>query len=1038
MKGSKSTGLAKNSIIVFGLTTFGSVLNYLCQILMGRFLSVSNYGFINTVFSLTLLFSVIGSTGSMILSKTISEGKVNISYKLLKLINILFLIFTLLIFVCYPYFFSKIDFILYILAALCITSSIYPIVFQGLYGGLGKFLPLGLYTLIVPIIKIIAIIFLLLFKTKYSLNLVLISIILGNVLSIIVGYIVLYKNINKLNQDDLKKNIYEYSTIFFTNIFLMFLMNIDVLFLSVFYNKTTTGYYSSVLVFGKMIYYFVTALVTVLLPIISKNNTNKNYVKNLLFRSLLLTFILSVICLIPINLFGKTFLNILFGTKYDNAVQYIKYASLISLSYSLNMIILNYLVGINKAKFMQKLLTYGTIILVILLGILNNHLKLCLLWISLINFAIFIISIIYIKKNESSVSMEKIQINNEYKEKISVVVPCYNEEKNVYKNLLKISKIISSFSNNYEIIAVNDGSKDNTESEIEKAVKKDKNIYIETYKKNQGKGYALKYGTKKTTGEIVVFIDSDLELSPLYIQKYIDIIHDKNCDSVIASKMHKESIIKYPFRRRVLSLGYYCMLKVLFNLNNKDTQTGLKIFKGDLIRTIMSLIETNGFSFDIEVLALINRYGYKIEDAPIELNFTREHAMGRISINDITKMIIDTFKIFFKLRFQKYYDKKIKEKTKNNKNLFFFIGTEAELMKMYHVIQEADKREYKTFIVSNAQNDISHSKYLNIINKKIDIDLTKYAPKKKGMKEYVKWFVKTRAYGIKKFKKIRKMYDFKNSLMVVHGDTMSTLMGSMISRKVKLRYAHVESGPRSFNWFSPFPEEIDRYFSSKKSVLNFCQSAEATECAKKFFKAPAINTHFNTGIEILFDALDECKAKKLKSPLKEKYFVFAIHRQENLLNKDFMQNTVEEVCKISKKIKCLFIYHDQTKETLKKFKLWNKIKNNKNFEIVGRQEYVDFINIIKHSEFVIGDGCGNQQEFYYMGKPYLIMRTEVEEKTEGLGWNAKPFESDFSNIAKFYEEYVNYKHDTIEMKEKPSQIIINEIDRWYKNEEKNK
>jgi len=407
--------------------------------------------------------------------------------------------------------------------------------------------------------------------------------------------------------------------------------------------------------------------------------------------------------------------------------------------------------------------------------------------------------------------------------------------------------------------------------------------------------------------------------------------------------------------------------------------------------------------------------------------------MGRIKIKDIIKMFSDTIKIFYKLRIKKYYDKVLKKKQSNIKNIYYFLGTEAELMKMYNVIDESIKRGYNAIIVSNGQNIIKDSPYLKIINKKIDIDLTKYAPKKKGIKHYLKWFIKTRRLGIKKLKKQKLIQNFDNSIMIVHGDTMSTLMGSMIARKCKLRYAHVESGPRSMNWFSPFPEEIDRYFSSKHSILNFCQSDIATESAKKYFKAEAINTHFNTGIEILYSALDECEKKKLKSPYKGKYFVFAIHRQENLLNNVFMKNIVEKIILLSKKMHCIFIYHEQTKDTLDKLDLWKIIENNKNITIIGRQDYVNFINIIKHSEFVIGDGCGNQQEFYYMGKPYLIMRTQVEDKTEGLGWNALPFGNDFDNIEKFYKDYKKYTKKLVKMKEKPSVIIMNRIDKLFKD-----
>ena len=611
---------------------------------------------------------------------------------------------------------------------------------------------------------------------------------------------------------------------------------------------------------------------------------------------------------------------------------------------------------------------------------------------------------------------------------LSVIMPCYNEGNEIYKNLLKTSKIISKITKCYEIICVDDGSSDNSYSEIKRARKNDKHIIALTYSHNRGKGYALKFGTSKAKYNFITFLDADLELSPTFIKKYLKIMNQENSDVVIASKMHKDSVINYPFRRKVISLGYYLFLKLLFNLKIKDTQTGLKLFKANVLKEIMPLLETDGFAFDIELLVLINKYGYKIVDAPIKLDFTRNHAMGRIKIKDIYTTFRDTIKVFFKTR------KKQKGQIYDcHKYLYFFIGTEAELMKMYNIINEAKKRGYKVKIISNGQNIITSSPFLKKINEEISVDLTKYAPTKKGMKYYLIWFLKTRRYGIKILKTELKNKNKNNCLMIVHGDTLSTLMGSLISRKVKLKYAHVESGLRSYKWFSPFPEEIDRYFSSKKSVVNFCQSMEATNLANSLFPGEAVNTKYNTGIETLYDALAECEERHLKSPYKTDYFVFAIHRQENLLNANFMKNVSDKILAISTKMPCVFIYHEQTTDAMVKFNIWDKMANNKNITIIGRQNYINFINIIKNSKFVIGDGCGNQQEFYYLGKPYLIMRTKVEDKSEGINWNAITFDNNFNNIDDFFENYKKYEKKPIIMKVKPSKIVMDKIDEIMNN-----
>ena len=362
------------------------------------------------------------------------------------------------------------------------------------------------------------------------------------------------------------------------------------------------------------------------------------------------------------------------------------------------------------------------------------------------------------------------------------------------------------------------------------------------------------------------------------------------------------------------------------------------------------------------------------------------------------------------------------------KKLYFFIGTEAELMKMFRVIQEAQKRGYACKIISSGQNDIKNSYYLECVGGKIDVDLTEYRAEKKRSVNYLLWFLKTERLGIKVMKK-EKQRD-ANIIMIVHGDTLSTLMGARIARKSRIEYMHVESGLRSYNWFSPFPEEIDRYFSSKHSVINFCQKKEAAEYAEKNFKGKAVNTIYNTGIEILYNALDCIEREKRKRPIEDKYFLVAIHRQENLMDKKFLKHTFAKIFEMSQKMHCVFIYHEQTQDALMQCGLWETFENNSNIISIPRQDYVTFINYVINSEFVMADGCGNQQEFYYLGQPYLIMRTEVEEDSEGLGWNAFCFKGDYSKISEFEEHYLDYRKPRVVPEKLPSDIIMDHIDEY--------
>lgn len=239
--------------------------------------------------------------------------------------------------------------------------------------------------------------------------------------------------------------------------------------------------------------------------------------------------------------------------------------------------------------------------------------------------------------------------------KLSVIMPAYNEEKNIYNNINKVINAIGKFSENFEIIVVNDGSTDNTKYEIIKAVKESKNVKIISYKKNGGKGKAIKKGVLAAEGVYIAFLDADLDLPPEQLEDYLKKMNDSNADAVIGSKMHKDSEIDYPAIRKFISFSYYCMLKLLFRLNVKDTQTGIKLFKAEALKPIIQRIKTKGFAYDIEILVALNSRNCRIVEMPVKLVFSRENGMGRIRFKDITKAFKDTWCIFFRARLQKYY-----------------------------------------------------------------------------------------------------------------------------------------------------------------------------------------------------------------------------------------------------------------------------------------------------------------------------------------------------------------------------------------------
>ncbi len=239
---------------------------------------------------------------------------------------------------------------------------------------------------------------------------------------------------------------------------------------------------------------------------------------------------------------------------------------------------------------------------------------------------------------------------------LSIVIPAYNEEKRIACTLLETCATMDSFSISYEIVVVNDGSDDGTFEEASKTAKLFDNIKVVHYTQNGGKGNAIKYGCKFVTGDLVTFLDADLELHPRQLKRFFDHMDKSNADVVVGSKRHPLSKVNYPAQRRLLSWFYHLLIRTMFRLPVKDTQLGLKLFRREVIDSVIPNILTKRYAYDVEILVNANHMGFKIVEAPIELNFKRN--IGRVRLKDISRIAWDTAAIFYRLYILRYYEKR--------------------------------------------------------------------------------------------------------------------------------------------------------------------------------------------------------------------------------------------------------------------------------------------------------------------------------------------------------------------------------------------
>jgi glycosyltransferase involved in cell wall biosynthesis len=235
--------------------------------------------------------------------------------------------------------------------------------------------------------------------------------------------------------------------------------------------------------------------------------------------------------------------------------------------------------------------------------------------------------------------------------KLSVIVPAYREASHIQDNLGKLLRELNALGRSYEVIVVSDGNTDDTAREAERVISP--HIKVIEYNRNMGKGYALRCGVAHSSGELVTFIDADMELDPRYIKGFIAVMESFDCDAVVGSKRHPMSNVQYPRARRFQSLMYQLLIRTLFRIKVRDTQTGLKLFRREVLEEVVPLLAIKRFAFDLELLVVARQLGYKkVMEAPVDLNYKFE---STADLKATWHVLWDTAAIFYRLHLLRFY-----------------------------------------------------------------------------------------------------------------------------------------------------------------------------------------------------------------------------------------------------------------------------------------------------------------------------------------------------------------------------------------------
>lgn len=340
-----------------------------------------------------------------------------------------------------------------------------------------------------------------------------------------------------------------------------------------------------------------------------------------------------------------------------------------------------------------------------------------------------------------------------------------------------------------------------------------------------------------------------------------------------------------------------------------------------------------------------------------------------------------------------------------------FYGTGAELIKMYGIIKGIPRDQQ--LLICTAQQYAGLQKVHEQLDIQPDIYLAKGWKQQDvaNMKQMVGLMAGVHGRFAHQFIAIKRrireserQHDAK-SIVLVHGDTLTTVVGAYLGRALGLTVAHVEAGLRSGSWKSPFPEELDRRFAAKIARVHFAPNDLAEENLRsENTKGDILNTTFNTAKDAIEQSDKFVSDNYAKLKLPKHYCLVLLHRTELLENKESLESILKTLrTHADTKHHIVFTMHTTTAERIKGYG-FDHLLENKYIHVIPKQPYFDFMAIVKNADYIVTDGGGLQEDSFFLGVPVIVHR-ERTERQEGIGLNASISRMDVSKVTDFLNNH---------------------------------
>ena len=357
-----------------------------------------------------------------------------------------------------------------------------------------------------------------------------------------------------------------------------------------------------------------------------------------------------------------------------------------------------------------------------------------------------------------------------------------------------------------------------------------------------------------------------------------------------------------------------------------------------------------------------------------------------------------------------------------------FLGTKAQFIKMVPILLELDKRNCRYQIIDTGQ----HSGLITEIINEFDVrhpDVCLYGHGRQGVTTItggLKWFLALACKYLPRRKTVRRsLFGDTSGISLVHGDTISTLLATLIAKRAGQKVAHVEAGLRSWQFHDPFPEELVRVIVMRLADYLFAPSTAAFEnLVKMSLGNRAYCLPGNTALDTV--ALDLQRSPKSLPELPPRYGLATVHRLETIYRRSRLKRVVQILLEAHQQEPLMFIQHAPTVRRLRSLGL-ERIIADAGIQQLPLLDHVSFLHLLKGASFVLTDGGSIQEESSYLGIPCLLLRSTVE-RHEGLGENTVISSLEANKVQEFLANLSTYRRpEMVGHAQSPSAVIAEHL-----------